>query len=58
MWRRRRESAHRTHRDRGVLGGRLAGRIPDRVLRQGFGWFVVAMGAVALSQPRNKMSRR
>lgn len=34
----------------GVLGGRLAGRIPDRLLRQGFGWFVVVMGAFVLSQ--------
>ena len=34
----------------GVLGGRLAGRIPDRVLRQGFGWFVVVMGAFVLSR--------
>jgi uncharacterized membrane protein YfcA len=34
----------------GVVGGRLAGRIPDRVLRQGFGWFVVVMGAFVLSQ--------
>lgn len=34
----------------GILGSRLAGRIPDRVLRQGFGWFVVAMGAFVLSQ--------
>ena len=34
----------------GVLGGRLAGRVPDRVLRQGFGWFVVVMGAFVLSR--------
>lgn len=34
----------------GVLGARLAGRIPDGVLRQGFGWFVVVMGAFVLSQ--------
>jgi len=34
----------------GVLGARLAGRIPDRVLRQGFGWFVVVMGAFVLIQ--------
>ena len=34
----------------GVLGGKLAGRIPDRLLRQGFGWFVVAMGAFVLSR--------
>lgn len=34
----------------GVLGSRLAGRIPDRVLRKGFGWFVVVMGAFVLSQ--------
>lgn len=34
----------------GVLGGRLAGRIPDRLLRAGFGWFVVAMGALVLTQ--------
>ncbi len=34
----------------GVVGGRLAGRIPDRVLRQGFGWFVVVMGAFVLTR--------
>ncbi len=33
-----------------VLGGRLAGRIPDAVLRKGFGWFVVVMGGFVLSQ--------
>lgn len=34
----------------GVLGARLAGRIPERLLRQGFGWFVVVMGAAVLTQ--------
>jgi uncharacterized protein len=34
----------------GILGSRIAGRIPDRVLRQGFGWFVVAMGTFVLTQ--------
>ena len=34
----------------GVLGSRLAGHIPDRLLRQGFGWFVVVMGAFVLTQ--------
>jgi uncharacterized membrane protein YfcA len=34
----------------GLLGGRLTGRIPERLLRQGFGWFVVVMGAFVLTQ--------
>ena len=34
----------------GVLGGRLAGHIPDRLLRQGFGWFVVVMGVFVLTR--------
>jgi len=34
----------------GVLGGRFAGRVPDRLLRKGFGWFVVAMGVFVLAQ--------
>jgi hypothetical protein len=34
----------------GVLGSRLAGHVPDRVLRKGFGWFVVVMGAFVLGQ--------
>jgi uncharacterized membrane protein YfcA len=33
-----------------VLGGRMAGRIPERALRQGFGWFVLAMGGLVLAQ--------
>ncbi|MGI5270427.1 sulfite exporter TauE/SafE family protein [Nonomuraea sp. CA-218870] len=31
-----------------VLGGRLAGRIPEARLRRVFGWFVLAMGAFVL----------
>jgi hypothetical protein len=34
----------------GVLGGRLAGRIRPEVLRRTFGWFVLAMAAVVLSE--------
>lgn len=33
-----------------LVGGTLTGRIPADVLRRGFGWFVVAMGALVLSQ--------
>jgi uncharacterized protein len=33
-----------------VAGGRLAGRIPEKALRQGFGWFVLVMGAFVLVQ--------
>jgi uncharacterized membrane protein YfcA len=33
-----------------VLGGRLVGRIPERALRQGFGWFVLVMGGLVLAQ--------
>lgn len=33
-----------------LLGGTLTGRIPPDVLRRGFGWFVVLMGAGVLSQ--------
>jgi uncharacterized protein len=33
-----------------VIGGRLAGRVPADVLRQAFGWFVLAMGAFVLLQ--------
>jgi len=33
-----------------LAGGRLAGRIPETVLRKTFGWFVVAMGIVVLAQ--------
>ena len=33
-----------------VLGGRLAGRIPEVALRKGFGWFVLAMGGFVLVQ--------
>ncbi|GIJ19739.1 hypothetical protein Vlu01_03630 [Micromonospora lutea] len=28
-----------------LAGGRLAGRVPEAVLRTAFGWFVVVMGA-------------
>lgn len=38
-----------------LLGGRLAGRIPADRLRQGFAWFVVAMGAFMLSQQLPKV---
>lgn len=33
-----------------VLGGRLAGRVPEHRLRQGFGWFVAVMAVVMLVQ--------
>ncbi|SCL59651.1 sulfite exporter TauE/SafE family protein [Micromonospora peucetia] len=33
-----------------LLGGRLAGRIPEDVLRKVFGWFVVVMGVFVLAQ--------
>jgi uncharacterized protein len=33
-----------------VVGGRLAGRIPETALRKGFGWFVLVMGAFVLVQ--------
>ena len=33
-----------------LLGGRLAGRIPENVLRRMFGWFVVVMGVFVLAQ--------
>ncbi len=33
-----------------LLGARLAGRIPERALRRGFGIFVLAMGALVLIQ--------
>ncbi|MFF7389402.1 sulfite exporter TauE/SafE family protein [Streptomyces scabiei] len=32
----------------GLLGGRLAGRIPQETLRKSFGWFVAVMGALVL----------
>ncbi|WP_225801228.1 sulfite exporter TauE/SafE family protein [Streptomyces sp. NK15101] len=34
----------------GLLGTRLAGRIPQDALRTAFGWFVVAMGVSVLAQ--------
>lgn len=34
----------------GVLGGHFAGRVPERLLRKGFGWFVVVMGVFVLAQ--------
>lgn len=33
-----------------LLGGPLAGRIPEELLRKGFGWFVVVMGGFVLTQ--------
>lgn len=33
-----------------LVGGSVAGRIPDAVLRRGFGWFVVVMGGFVLVQ--------
>ena len=33
-----------------LAGGRLAGRIPEVVLRKSFGWFVAVMGAFVLAQ--------
>ncbi|MFF3866220.1 sulfite exporter TauE/SafE family protein [Micromonospora sp. NPDC001898] len=33
-----------------LLGGRVAGRIPEDVLRKAFGWFVVVMGVFVLTQ--------
>jgi uncharacterized membrane protein YfcA len=33
-----------------LAGGRLAGRIPEAVLRRAFGWFVVVMGVFVLAQ--------
>lgn len=33
-----------------LLGARLAGRIPERALRRGFGFFVLAMGALVMAQ--------
>jgi len=33
-----------------LVGGRLAGRVPEVALRQGFGWFVLVMGGFVLVQ--------
>ncbi len=33
-----------------LIGGRVAGRIPETVLRKGFGWFVLVMGGFVLAQ--------
>lgn len=33
-----------------IVGGRLAGRIPEAALRKGFGWFVLVMGGFVLAQ--------
>jgi uncharacterized membrane protein YfcA len=33
-----------------LAGGRLAGRIPETILRKAFGWFVAAMGVFVLAQ--------
>lgn len=34
----------------GLIGGRLAGRVPQDALRKSFGWFLAAMGAFVLAQ--------
>lgn len=33
-----------------LIGGRLAGKVPEARLRQAFGWFVLVMGVFVLSQ--------
>ena len=33
-----------------LLGGPIAGRIPEHLLRKGFGWFVIVMGGLVLGQ--------
>lgn len=33
-----------------VVGGRLAGKVPEDVLRKAFGWFVLVMGIFVLTQ--------
>ncbi len=33
-----------------LVGGRVAGRIPEQALRKGFGWFVLVMGGFVLAQ--------
>lgn len=33
-----------------LAGGRLAGRIPEPLLRKAFGWFVAVMGIFVLAQ--------
>ncbi|BCB90003.1 sulfite exporter TauE/SafE family protein [Phytohabitans suffuscus] len=33
-----------------LAGGRLAGRVPEAVLRKAFGWFVLVMGVLVLAQ--------
>ena len=33
-----------------LVGGRLAGRVPEVALRKGFGWFVLIMGSFVLVQ--------
>jgi uncharacterized protein len=33
-----------------IVGGRLAGRVPETALRAGFGWFVLVMGGFVLVQ--------
>ncbi len=38
-----------------LIGARLAGRVPERALRQGFGYFVLAMGAFVLVQEVPKL---
>jgi uncharacterized membrane protein YfcA len=34
----------------GVVGGRLTGRVPETLLRTGFGWFVLVIGGFVLVQ--------
>ncbi|GAA3458657.1 sulfite exporter TauE/SafE family protein [Saccharothrix longispora] len=41
-----------------LLGSRLAGRVPEHVLRRGFGWFVVVMGGVVLAGQVPEVVRR
>ncbi|MCX9193357.1 hypothetical protein C3Y87_18505 [Carbonactinospora thermoautotrophica] len=33
-----------------LAGGRLAGRIPEQLLRKGFGWLGIVMGGFVLAQ--------
>ncbi|MGI3197777.1 sulfite exporter TauE/SafE family protein [Streptomyces sp. GLT-R25] len=41
-----------------ILGGLLAGRIPQDALRKSFGWFVAVMGVFVLSQQTSSDLRR
>ncbi|MDV5150014.1 sulfite exporter TauE/SafE family protein [Streptomyces sp. SBC-4] len=40
-----------------IVGGRLAGRVPQDALRTAFGWFVVVMGALVLAQQTHAVER-